>query len=123
MRCYGEAAFFFGLKRSLYYSTWRSFHYRSAPEFGAQSVWALYGWSTSFWGISKRAFFSGHFSVGLASRRECPSSSRALRCKLQMTSFGTPFHSKRISFHPCSCVYLFMSGEFFSPGSDLRFDA
>jgi hypothetical protein len=65
MRCYGEAAFFCGLKRSLYYSTWRSFHYRSAPEFGAQSVWALYGWSTSFWGISKRAFLSGHFSAGI----------------------------------------------------------
>jgi len=59
MRCYGEAAFFCGFKRSLYHSTWRSFRYRSAPEFGARSVGALYGWSTSFWGISKRAFFSG----------------------------------------------------------------
>jgi len=69
------------------------------------------------------SFLSGHFSVGPASRRECASSSRAFRCKLQMTFFGTPFHPKQTSVHPCGCVYLFMSGEFFSPGSDLRFDA
>lgn len=59
------------------------------------------------------SFLSGHFSVGPASRRECPSSSWAFRCRLQITSFGTPFQLNRDNFHPCGCVILFSSGSFF----------